>query len=135
MLIQATVKQMAFYHGGTKLSHPFTGIAHSYPYMTSNSYINKVRESRRFSTSQQGLGFDPKVNYYKILDVTETASEHDIKKSFYLLAKKYHPDSSIQEGHDKKQQLKNEERFKEISNAYEVLSDKQRKSSYDELRK
>jgi len=60
-------------------------------------------------------------NYYEILGVQKTASDEDIKKAFRKLAHKYHPDKGG--GDDKK--------FKEISEAYAVLSDKKRRAEYD----
>ena len=59
-------------------------------------------------------------DYYKILEVNETASLDEIKKVYRKLAKKYHPDS-----HPNDKQA--ESRFKEISEAYHVLSDPERK--------
>lgn len=64
-------------------------------------------------------------DYYKILDVERDASEADIKKSYRRLARKYHPDVSKEPDAEK--------RFKEIGEAYEVLKDKQKRQSYDQL--
>jgi molecular chaperone DnaJ len=60
-------------------------------------------------------------NYYDILGVPKSASEEDIKKAFRKLAQKYHPDKK---GGD-------EAKFKEVSEAYAVLSDKNRREQYD----
>lgn len=60
-------------------------------------------------------------DYYKILEVEKNASQDDIKKSFRKLAAKYHPDKK---GGD-------EARFKEISEAYAVLSDQKKRAEYD----
>src|SRR3989344_1103031 len=60
-------------------------------------------------------------DYYQILGVTKSASEADIKTAFRKLAQKYHPDKK---GGD-------EAKFKELSEAYSVLSDKNRRSEYD----
>ena len=60
-------------------------------------------------------------NYYDILGVTKGASEEDIKKAFRKLAQKYHPDKK---GGD-------EAKFKEVSEAYAVLSDKKKRAEYD----
>ena len=65
-------------------------------------------------------------DYYKVLGVTKSASAEDIKKAFRKLARKYHPD--VNPG-DKK----SEEKFKEINEAYEVLSDADKRRKYDTL--
>jgi len=65
-------------------------------------------------------------NYYDVLGVTATASDADIKKAFRSLARKYHPDVA-------KNQAGAENRFKEINEANEVLSDPEKRRKYDEL--
>jgi molecular chaperone DnaJ len=66
-------------------------------------------------------------DYYKTLGVTKGATADEIKKSYRKLARKYHPDAN-------KGDAKAEERFKEISEAYTVLSDEKRRKEYDEAR-
>jgi DnaJ-class molecular chaperone len=70
--------------------------------------------------------FNSKIDYYKILEVDSKASQDDIKKKFYSMAKKYHPDSQ-----ETKTTKVNEEKFKQISEAWEVLSNEDTKNDYD----
>jgi curved DNA-binding protein len=63
-------------------------------------------------------------DYYKILGVNKTASETEIKKAYRKLAMKYHPDHT-------KGDKSAEETFKKISEAYAVLSDKEKRQQYD----
>ena len=62
-----------------------------------------------------------KRDYYEVLGLSKSASEQDIKKAYRALAKKYHPD--VNKAADA------EEKFKEINEAYEVLSDPQKKAN------
>lgn len=68
-------------------------------------------------------------DYYKVLGVSEEASEAEIAKAYRRLARKWHPDANP----DDKGQA--EERFKEISAAYEVIGDKDKRAEYDQLRR
>ena len=67
-----------------------------------------------------------KKDYYEVLDVGKKASAEEIKKAYRKLAVKYHPDKNPG---DKKA----EDRFKEITEAYEVLSDAQKRQQYDQF--
>jgi len=65
-----------------------------------------------------------KRDYYEVLGVERTASDGDIKKAFRRLARELHPDVNA---HDPAA----EEKFKEAAEAYEVLSDRERRQTYD----
>lgn len=75
----------------------------------------------------QQIDFDPSVDYYKALGVSEKATADEIKKAYRKAAKAYHPDST---GGDKTK----ESRFKDISNAYDVLGDAKKRALYDQIR-
>lgn len=60
-------------------------------------------------------------DYYKILGIERTASEEDIKKAYRKLAHQYHPDKSNG----------NSDKFKEVNEAYQILSNKDKKAQYD----
>ncbi|MGI6701493.1 MAG: molecular chaperone DnaJ [Christensenellales bacterium] len=68
-------------------------------------------------------------DYYSILGVSKDASDEDIKKAFRVKAKQYHPD--LHSSKSEAEKKANEERFKEINHAYEVLTDKQKRANYD----
>ena len=66
-----------------------------------------------------------KRDYYEVLGVEKSASKEEIKRSYRKLAKRHHPDLN------KDNQKEAEEKFKEISEAYEVLADDEKKTMYD----
>ena len=68
-----------------------------------------------------------KRDYYEVLGVNKNATDEELKKAFRKLAKKYHPDANL----DNKEEA--EKNFKEVNEAYEVLSDKQKRQMYDQF--
>src|SRR5580698_7512404 len=64
-------------------------------------------------------------DYYKVLGVVSTATDKEITRAYRKLAKQYHPDANPG----------SEERFKEISAAYDVLGDADKRKEYDEVRR
>lgn len=81
--------------------------------------VGQAAPARRLATSA-ALAKD----YYKVLGVSSNASSKDIKKAYYQLAKQFHPDTNKGEPTAAK-------RFQEVSEAYEVLSDDQKRGEYD----
>ena len=63
-------------------------------------------------------------NYYEVLGVDKNASPDEIKKAYRTLAKKYHPDLNDHSAEA-------EEKFKEVNEAYSVLSDEEKRNNYD----
>ena len=74
------------------------------------------------------LDFDPQKDYYDILGVSEDADADEIKKAYRKAAMQHHPDRN-------KGDKEAEEKFKEINEANEVISDQQKRSQYDAYRK
>ncbi|MFM8903180.1 MAG: DnaJ C-terminal domain-containing protein [Actinomycetota bacterium] len=67
-------------------------------------------------------------DYYAVLGVSKTATDKEITKTYRKLARKYHPDANPNNAAA-------EEKFKEISSAYDVLGDEKRRKEYDEVRR
>src|SRR5690606_19534590 len=66
-------------------------------------------------------------DFYKVLGVSKDVSDAELKKTYRKLARTYHPDSNAGDA-------KAEAKFKEISEAYAVLSDKTQREEYDQIR-
>lgn len=83
--------------------------------------MKKIIFFKKLTFSNFESFFQKKKNLYEILQLDQTATPEEIKNSYYKLAKQYHPD--IAKG--------KEEIFKEINNAYEILSDDNQRKKYD----
>lgn len=68
-----------------------------------------------------------KRDYYEVLGVSKSATDDELKKAYRQMAKKYHPDANP----NNKEEA--EKKFKEVNEAYEVLSDKQKRQMYDQF--
>ena len=84
----------------------------------------KVKGPRR-SGGRGPFVIGMKRDYYEVLGVSRTADDEELKQAYRKLALKYHPDKNPES------RLEAEERFKEISEAYQILCDPQRRAQYD----
>lgn len=83
--------------------------------------LPRLTTKRLFHSTRIAAMEDP----YKVLGVAKTASAKEIKKQYYQLAKKFHPDVNKEDGADKK--------FQTIQDSYEILSDEQKRAQYDQF--
>jgi hypothetical protein len=86
-----------------------------------NRYRPYPESNLRYFSSGGG-----KKDFYSVLDVARSASKAEVKKAYYKLAKKYHPDSN-------KGDTGAGDKFKEVTEAYECLSDDQQRQRYDQF--
>eukprot|EP00775_Hariotina_reticulata_P013415 gene13415-13543_t len=80
-----------------------------------------------YQEAEKRLKMSKRKDYYKILGVSQQADAREIKKAYRNFAKVYHPDKV----HSSKEKAENEEKFKEIAEAYEVLSNDETRGKYD----
>ncbi|XP_058793790.1 protein tumorous imaginal discs, mitochondrial-like isoform X2 [Phymastichus coffea] len=104
-------------HNGTLTVEPGLGLT-----TQKFSSAGQLQSHRKFHLSNGLLA--AKRNYYEILGVSRNAAAKDIKKAYYQLAKKYHPDTNKDDPNASK-------KFQEVSEAYEVLSDDTKRKEYD----
>ncbi|XP_031739805.1 uncharacterized protein LOC101208835 isoform X1 [Cucumis sativus] len=115
----------SFFHGGTQLRfHKNFLSVHSYSFNSSPSSPNSRFNKRVSSRRRLGLVVCASGDYYATLGIPKSANSKEIKAAYRKLARQYHPDVNKEPGAT--------EKFKEISAAYEVLSDDKKRALYDQ---
>ncbi|KFM71487.1 DnaJ-like protein subfamily A member 3, mitochondrial, partial [Stegodyphus mimosarum] len=89
---------------------------------TSTDYFPSCWHTRIFHQSHSNCA---RADLYKLLGVSRNASQNEIKKAYYQLAKKYHPDTNKNDPEAAK-------KFQEVSAAYEILGDEAKRREYDQ---
>lgn len=119
---QQNIRITNIYNNGTNNSnHQTVVFQQSFPTNFSEKNDFLPQNKRSFHSSSSSF---KKKDYYELLGVSRSADEKELKKAYFKLAKKYHPDANP--GDDKAA-----EKFSEINNAYEVLKDKEKRQMYD----
>lgn len=88
-------------------------------------FFRKFLPFKALNYRQALLSFSSKKNLYDILGVSKNATPDELKKAYYGLAQKYHP--------DKNPAPEAKEKFAEANNAYETLSDEKKRGAYDTM--
>ncbi|KAK9944775.1 hypothetical protein M0R45_010325 [Rubus argutus] len=101
------------------------GVLGSHNVCSKNWFLGAVNDNWTTARSIHGTASMAASDYYDILGVSKTASASEIKKAYYGLAKKLHPDTN-------KDDPDAEKKFQEVQKAYEVLKDEEKRQEYDE---
>ncbi|KAI8800607.1 X-domain of DnaJ-containing-domain-containing protein [Cladochytrium replicatum] len=108
---------------------PTPGSGRSTPVDASQQQQKQKPKANAVFGGKQGTDENPiETEYYDLLGVSPTATAAEIKKAYYMMAMKSHPDKNPDDPHA-------EERFKAVSEAYQVLSDPQRRAYYNQVGK
>mmetsp|Transcript_111478 Transcript_111478/g.311631 ORF Transcript_111478/g.311631 Transcript_111478/m.311631 type:complete len:479 (+) Transcript_111478:38-1474(+) len=102
------------------------GVGGSSFYTTIHHRPTAATISPTFTTTRRVFSSNSKKDFYELLGVPKSADKAEIKKAYFKLAKKYHPDTN-------KDDVTASDKFKEVTEAYEVLSDDQQRKMYDQF--
>ncbi|KAG6606812.1 hypothetical protein SDJN03_00154, partial [Cucurbita argyrosperma subsp. sororia] len=121
----SSASSSSFFHGGThlKFHRNFLNV-HFYSSNSSPSSPNSQFNKRASSRRRMGVVVCASGDYYATLGIPKSANSKEIKAAYRKLARQYHPDVNKEPGAT--------EKFKEISAAYEVLSDDKKRALYDQ---